>query len=114
MAKKEANGGAMQAALVGATLAGIAAGAYFFLGPNGKKHQKQAKSWAIKMKGEVVEKLEKAKDVSEASYHEIIDKVSSKYNTGKNATTEEVQELAADLKKHWKTLSGGGKKTAKK
>ncbi|MES3031149.1 MAG: hypothetical protein V4697_01910 [Patescibacteria group bacterium] len=116
MAKKtQDEGGAMKVALVGATLAGIAAGAYFLFGPNGKKHQKQAKSWAIKMKGEVIEKLEKAKDVSEANYHEIIDKVTTKYATGKYAAEEEVQELAADLKKHWKTLSGGGKKkTAKK
>lgn len=114
MAKKTEDNGAMTKVIVGATLAGLAAGAYFFLGPKGKKHQKQAKSWAIKMKGEVVEKLEKAKDVSEASYHDIIDKVTAKYNTGKFAAEEEVQELAADLKKHWKTLSGGGKKTAKK
>ena len=45
-------------AVVGASLAGIAATAYFFFGPKGKKHRQHAKAWAIKMKGEVIEKLE--------------------------------------------------------
>lgn len=112
---KESHTG-MKVALVGASLAGLAAGAYFFLGPKGKKHQRQAKSWAIKMKGEVVEKLENAQEVSQEVYHDIIDNVAAKYLEGKNVAEDEVTELATDLKKHWKTLTAGKakKKTAKK
>jgi len=106
--------GVMKVAVVGATLAGIAAGAYFFFGPKGKKHQNQVKSWAIKMKGEVIEKLENAKDVSEETYHHIIDTVATKYAAGKYASQEEIQELAADLKKHWKALRAGVKEVAEK
>lgn len=92
-------------AVIGASLAGLAATAYFFFGPKGKKHQKQAKAWAIKMKGEVVEKLELAKEITEPIYHEIIDTVAKDYRKSKKASQPEIDELAADLKKHWKTMS---------
>lgn len=89
----------------GASLAGLAAAAYFFLGPKGKKHQMHAKAWVIKMKGDVVEKLETASDISEPVYHEIIDSVAAKYEKGKKASREEIMALAQDLKKHWKAIS---------
>jgi hypothetical protein len=111
--------GVVKMAVLGASLAGLAASAYFFFGPNGKKNQKHAKSWAIKMKGDVVEKLEKAKEVSEPVYHQIIDTVATKYAKGAKISQVEIDELAKDLKKHWKTMSAvvgakkGGKKTGK-
>jgi hypothetical protein len=88
------------------TLAGLAASAYFLMGPNAKKNQKHAKAWAIKMKGDVVEKLEAARSVTEPIYHEIINSVAAKHEKGKKTTPEEIMELAKELKKHWKTISG--------
>ena len=96
-------------AVLGAGLAGLAAGAYFFYGPKGKKHQKAAKAWSIKMKGDIVEKLEKARDISEPIYNEIVDKVAAKYEKGAKAGRNEIESLAKDLKKHWKTISAGAK-----
>lgn len=120
MKNKTNNGSeAVKLAVLGASLAGLAASAYFFFGPNGKKNQKHAKSWAIKMKGDVVEKLEKAKEVSEPVYHQIIDTVAMKYAKGAKISQVEIDEIAKDLKKHWKTMSvvigakKGGKKTSK-
>ncbi len=89
---------------IGAGIASIAT-AYFFLGPKGKNHQKQAKLWAIKMKADVVEKLEKVRDISEPAYHKIIDSVANKYEQKKKVGREEIQSLANDLKKHWKVIS---------
>src|ERR1035437_3109144 len=100
---------AVELAVVGATLAGLAATTYFFLGPKGKTHQKHAKAWAIKMKGDVVEKLEQARDMSEPAYQEIIDSVAVEYAKGKKASQEEIDALAQDLKKHWKTISRGAR-----
>ncbi len=114
--KKGASKGA-QTAAVTAGVAGLAAAAYFFLGPNGKKNQKAVKSWAIKMKGDVVEKLENAREVGEPVYHQIIDTVAAKYEKGKATAPAEVQALAQDLKKHWKIISSAiapAKKTVKK
>ncbi len=105
MKKKVQKTKAVQIAVIGASLAGLAATAYFLFGPKGKKHQKQAKAWAIKMKGEVVEKLEMAREITEPVYNEIIDAVSGEYKKGKKATQLEIEELAKDLKKHWKSMS---------
>lgn len=90
---------------IGASVAAIAGAAYFLLGPKAKKHQKQLKAWAIKMRGDVIEKLESAHEVSESVYHEIIDSVAKEYVKGKKASRDEIDDLSKDLKKHWKTIS---------
>jgi gas vesicle protein len=89
--------------IAGAAAAAIAGG-YFFYGKDGKKHRKNIKSWSIKAKAEVMDKLEKAKDLSEASYHDAIDLVAAKYSSVKSIAPEEVQLFARDLKKHWKDI----------
>lgn len=99
------NAKAVKMAVVGASLAGLAAASYFFFGPKGKKHRQHAKSWVIKMKGEVVEKLEAAREITEPIYHEIIDTVADEYKKGKKAGQPEIDALAKDLKKHWKSMS---------
>ncbi|MDO8512502.1 MAG: hypothetical protein Q7S57_04470 [bacterium] len=110
---KEDGSGIVKMAVVGAGIAGLAAAAYFFLGPKGKKHQRDVRAWAIKMKGDVIEKLEMAKEISEPVYHEIIDSVATEYEKGNKASHEEIGALAQDLKKHWKTISGSAR-TAKR
>ncbi|MEK9153411.1 MAG: hypothetical protein AAB723_02320 [Patescibacteria group bacterium] len=72
IAKKKSGSNAAEMIALGAGLAGLAglaATAYFFLGPKGKQHQKHTKAWAIKMKGDVIEKLETAREISEPVYH---------------------------------------------
>lgn len=105
MPKKISKSNTIKLAVLGASLAGLAATAYFFFGPKGKKHQKHAKAWAIKMKGEVVEKLETAQEITESIYQEIIDKVAREYKKRKAASQPEIEALAQDLKDHWKTIS---------
>ena len=90
---------------LGVRLVGLAAAAYFFLGPKGREHRENTKAWAIKMKADVIEKLETAHDISEFAYHEIIDSVAAKHEKSKKASPEEIRELAGNLKKHWKTIS---------
>jgi len=105
MQKKTNKAKVVKYAVIGASLAGLATTAYFFFGPKGKKHRQHAKAWAIKMKGEVVEKLEKAREITEPVYREIIDSVARDYKKGKKASQPEIAALAADLKKHWKSMS---------
>lgn len=92
-------------AVVGAILAGLAATVYFFFGPKSKKNRQHTKAWAIKMKGDVVEKLEAAREITEPVYLSIIDTVANKYKKGKKASQSEIDAMAADLKKHWKSMS---------
>lgn len=105
MAKKVSKNKMAKAAVIGTSLAGLVAGAYFLLSPKTKKYRQHAKSWAIKMKGEVIEKLEKAKEITEPMYHEIIDTVAKDYKKAKKVTSPEIDAIAADLRKHWKSVS---------
>lgn len=89
---------------IGITAAAVAAGAYFFLGPDGKKHRKQMKSWMVQMKGDVLEKLEDAKEVTEPVYNEIIDTVADSYAVANKIPRSEIGALAKDLKRHWNTI----------
>lgn len=107
MTEKKSLDGADKTKLIvaGASVAALAAGAYFFFGPNGKKNQKNAKAWALKMKAEIIEKLETAREVSEPVYNQIIDTVAAEYLGAKKADQGEISKLVKDLKKQWKTLT---------
>lgn len=97
-------------AVTGVAVAGLAATAYFFFGPDGEKHQKHAKAWAVKMKAEVIEQLEAAREVTEPVYSKIIDSVATEYVGAKKANKEQIDELVADLKKHWSTFAKNAQK----
>lgn len=102
------NSGAMKLFVLGASLAGLAA-AYFFIRPNSKKYIENTKSWVIKMKGDVVERLEQAREISESIYNEIIDSVAARYEKELKSSPEEVKALAKDLKTHWRAISRAAK-----
>lgn len=102
---------------VAAGVAAIAAAGYFLFGPNGKTNRKVIKGWTVKMKGEVLEKIEKLKEITPETYNAIIDEVSAKYAKLKHINQEEIAIITADLKKYWKVISrdvkekqGGAKK----
>lgn len=97
---------------VGAGVAALAAASYYFFGPEGQKHRKTVKGWMLKMKAEVIEKIEGAQEVTQATYDAIVDSVASKYNS-----YPEVGMMVDMLKKQWKGISGnahGARKSAKK
>ena len=89
--------------IAGAAAAAIAGG-YFFYGKDGAKHRKHLKAWSIKAKAEVMDKLEKAKELSEANYNDAVDLVAAKYSSVKTIAPEDVQAFARDLKKHWRDI----------
>ncbi len=94
--------------LIGAGLVAVvaaAAGTYFLYGSkNASKNRKMVKSWSLKAKGEILEKLENAKEISEEVYHKIINEVADKYHTLKNIDKKDVMEFADELKTHWKQI----------
>lgn len=98
---------------VGAGIAALSAAAYLLFGPEGNKNRKKIKGWAVKMKGEIIEKLEEVKEVTEPVYNKIIDEVGAKYAKAKGLTEQEVKDAVAELKKHWKNMAKA-KKPAKK
>ncbi len=102
---------------VSAGIAALGAGAYLLFGPDAKKNQKKAKGWLVKMKGEIIEKMEQAKEVTAPVFSSIVDEVGTQYSKAKNIDTTELRAGIADIKRQWKGMAkhaaNTGKKTAK-
>jgi hypothetical protein len=100
---------------VGVTAALIsAAGAYFLYGSkHAEKNRKMVKSWTLRAKAEVLEGIEKAKDMTQEEYEQLIDKTIKVYGKVKNASADELMGFAKEMKSHWKTLEKKGARQAK-
>lgn len=102
--KKESSNIGAKLGLAGIAVAGIA-GAYFLYGKNGTKNRKAIKAWTLRAKADVIEQLEKAKEVSQDGFHSVVDEISAKYGAKvKNISAEDIAVFAKDLKKHWKDI----------
>ncbi|MDD4074297.1 MAG: hypothetical protein PHU17_02115 [Candidatus Pacebacteria bacterium] len=99
---KKGNLGAVVGLGVGIAAASVAA--YLLFGPDGEKNRKKVVGWTVKMKGEIIEKFEKVKEVTEPIYQEIVDEVSKKYSKLKGIDKEELEAVVGDLKKNWKKI----------
>lgn len=91
---------------VGLTAAAVAAaGAYFLYGSkNAAKNRKTVKSWALKAKAEVLEKLEEAKHMSKEEYEELVNSVAGAYVGIKNASKSDIKTFQAEMKDYWKSI----------
>lgn len=91
---------------VGLTAAAVAAaGAYFLYGSkNAAKNRKAVKSWALKAKAEVLEKLENAKEMTREEYEELVGAVAGTYAGVKNASKSELKEFKDEMLGHWKVI----------
>ncbi len=98
-------------AVLGAGAVALAAASYYLFGPGGKAHRKQAKGWMIKMKGEVIHRIEQLAEVTEPVYREIIDTVAEEYKRANGPSKTELAALVADLKKSWRSITLSTKKS---
>src|ERR1700677_4013763 len=74
-----------------AALAAAAAGAYYFYGSkHSAQNRKQMKGWMIKARGDMVEKLENLKDMSQENYDKAVSEVMDKYKKVKNIDPNEL------------------------
>lgn len=91
---------------VGLTAAAVAAaGAYFLYGSkNAAKNRKAVKSWALKAKAEVLEKLEDAKEMTKEEYEQLIGTVVAAYAGVKNASKGELKDFKNEMLEHWKAI----------
>ena len=89
-----------------ALAAAAAAGVYFLYGSkDASKNRKVVKGWALKAKGEVLEKMEQVKgELTEENYHNIVDTVTAKYRKLKNSQSDDIDALVKDMKGHWKNI----------
>ena len=88
-----------------AALAAAAAGAYYLYGSTkGKANRKTVKSWMLKAKADVMDEIEKMKEVNEGAYREVVAKVAKKYQDIKGMDRAELAELVARLQGHWRDI----------
>ena len=104
---------------VGLTAAAVAAAGTFFLyGAKGaSKNRKAVKSWALKAKAEVLEKLETAKEMSKEEYEQLIDTVGGVYAQVKDASKVDISGFKKEMKEYWNKIektAAPKKKTVKK
>lgn len=95
------------AAGIGAGVALIAAGigTYFLYGTKeGQKRRKKIQGWVLKAKGEVLEQVEKLKEVNQEKYDEVVDRVINRYKGLKHVDAEEAETLAKEMKAYWRHI----------
>lgn len=122
MAKKKASGLSNTQKIeigVGLTAAAVAAaGAYFLYGSkDAEKNRAAVKSWALKAKAEVLEKLEDAKKMTRAEYEEVVAAAVGAYSGAKSVTKKDIASFTAEMMEHWEALETSVskvKKSAKK
>lgn len=86
----------------GIGLAALAAiGAYFLAGKRGAKNREAIKGWTLKMKGEVLEKVEKVKKLDKDDYEKIVDQVAERYAKLEKVGGAELKRLTIEMKKAW-------------
>lgn len=82
-----------------------AAGAYYFFGKDGAKHQKSAQAWVARAKKDVLAELKKAKGMSEKTYNTTVAKVMTKYQKFQKENPEAYALLVKELKSHWPKIA---------
>lgn len=114
MDKKQKNVG-MNKTAMGAGVAGLAAaaiGAYWLYGAkNAAKNRKIASSWMLKAKAEVMDGVEKMKQIDKDSYLKIVDTIVDKYS--KTKSSAEVMAIAKEMKSAWSQISSATKPVKK-
>ena len=100
---------------VGLTAAAVAAaGAYFLYGSkNAEKNRKTVKSWALKAKADVLEKLEDAKEMTREEYQEVVLAAAAAYSGAKTATKKDLKEFTGEMMDHWEALEKSVNKAKK-
>lgn len=99
MTKTEA---AIEAGLGLAALAAL--GAFFLYGKQNEPNREKVSGWMLKLKGEVLERVEEVKALNEREYYNIVDEVAGRYAMLKNVGVEELNRLTMDLKGAWAHL----------
>jgi len=94
---------------IGVAAAAVLAGLFLY-GKDGKKRLKKLRGWMLKAKGEVIDRVEKLKEVNEEAYYRVVDEVLRRYTNAREVGEGELLSLSSDLKKYWKDVKKDLKK----
>ncbi|PIU17782.1 MAG: hypothetical protein COT18_12220 [Elusimicrobia bacterium CG08_land_8_20_14_0_20_59_10] len=90
----------------GIVLGAVAAAAtYFLTGKRGEKSREKIAAWTLKVKGEVLAKMRKMKEINQEAYYELVDDIADRYERVEKISAEEIKRLRPELKNAWKHIS---------
>ena len=78
-----------------------AAGTYFLYGKRGAKNREAVTAWALQLKGQVLEKMEKLTNANQEAYNELVMETVERFGRVKNVSASELKLITADLKSAW-------------
>lgn len=84
--------------------AAVAAGIFLY-GKNAVSNRKVVRGWAIKMKGEVLDEIERMGKINNKDYQALIDKIVRKYAGLAHVGKKDLTRTAKELKSQWKHIS---------
>lgn len=105
MATKSKSHIAVEVGMLAAGAVAAAAGALFLYGKNAKHNRKVVTGWTVKIKGEVLDELERMAGVNQKAYRQLVDGVAAKYAKLQHIDRKDVEKIAKELKNHWKHIS---------
>ncbi len=85
----------------GIGLAVAAAGAYFLYGKRGAKMRAKTAGWALQLKGEILEKMEKMKEVDQDAFESLVEQTAARYGRVKRVSGAELKHVTQELKSAW-------------
>lgn len=90
----------------GIGIAALAAlGTYFLTGKNNEKNREAVRGWTLKMKGEILEKIEDLREIKKEDYYKLVDEAAERYERLERVSAEELKRLTKDLKGAWEHLN---------
>ena len=90
----------------GITVTALAAlGTYLLTGDRAPKTREAVRGWTLKMKGEVLERVEELKEITKDDYYRIVDDVALRFERLGHVGAEEMRRLSNDLKGAWTHIS---------
>lgn len=105
MATKSKSHIGVEVGMLAAGAVAAAAGALFLYGKNAKHNRKAVAGWTVKIKGEVLDELERMGEISEKTYQRLVDGIAEKYAKLQHVDRKDVEKIAKELKGHWKHIS---------
>ena len=81
-----------------------AAGSYFLYGKKNAKNREVVAGWTLKMKGEVLDKMETIKELNEDNYYKAVDTVAARYKKLKKVSATELKHMVKELKGGWEHI----------
>lgn len=89
----------------GVGLVAVAAGGYFLYGKDGAKNRQKVKGWALKAKGEMLEGIEKLRQINQRTYNDVVERVAKRYKKFKQVDKTELQRLVSESKSFWNRIT---------